>query len=186
MNFEKINSILKVLSIEKLTQFQSDYIKSYSPEQDAILLAPTGSGKTLAYLLPILTQIDFLSREEVKHLIIVPTRELAIQIQEVIQNTKSKIQSTVCYGGHSFTTEANRITEKPQIIIGTPGRLIDHLQKGTLNLKQVESIIFDEYDKCLEMGFKEQINSIYNLCNIESSKKLISATKLKDIPSSMI
>ena len=174
---KKVIQILANLSIKKWNKVQEATYESFAQNDNNTILAPTGSGKTLAFLLPILTS-------EKPTLIITPTRELALQIHSVIKDSKSKILSTVCYGGHSLTREANSLKANPKIVIGTPGRILDHIDKKTISINLYEHLILDEYDKCLEMGFEDQIGNIYNHL-APSSITLASATILDHIPAYM-
>ncbi len=174
---KKVTQILESLSIKKWNKVQEETYESCAQNDNNTILAPTGSGKTLAFLLPILTS-------EKTTLIITPTRELALQIYSVVKDSKSQIPTTVCYGGHSLTREANSLKTNPKIVIGTPGRILDHIDKKTITINLFEHLILDEYDKCLEMGFEDQIGNIYN--HLEpSSITLASATILEYIPDYM-
>ncbi len=179
---EKISAFLKQLSFEEFNEMQRSAFDTLESDNDTLLLAPTGSGKTLAYAIPLLAKSSA-DNNELSTLVIAPTRELVLQIQEVILQTKSGISSVVCYGGHSITTEKNRLEAYPQIVIGTPGRLLDHISKGTLDLSNISYLAIDEYDKCLEMGFEDQILSIYQNVQSRPQKVLVSATKLNKLPS---
>ena len=126
-------------------------------KQDVVVLSPTGTGKTLAYLLPLVELVD--ARQDVPQaLVIVPGRELAMQSDRVLKDLGSGLRSAACYGGRTAMEEHRRLKEvKPQIIFGTPGRLNDHLDKGNISPYAVRYLVIDEFDKCLEMGFHDEM-----------------------------
>jgi ATP-independent RNA helicase DbpA len=144
-------------------------------------LSQTGSGKTVGFLLPLLSDIQVESNE-LQALIITPTRELATQIEHVFKSIKSGLKITTCYGGHSVQVERKSLEGKTQVVIGTPGRICDHIDRGRLDLSQVKTLVIDEYDKCLEFGFLDQLAFITNeLIRLEKTT-LVSATELAEIP----
>ena len=122
------------------------------------LYAPTGSGKTLAYIFGLIQSYELNPWKNA--LIIAPTRELAIQIHSVLGQLSSGFSSTLCYGGHQFSVERNNLKNNPQIIIGTPGRIADHIRRDTFDFKKIEAIIIDEEDKIHELGFDREISEI--------------------------
>lgn len=125
-----------------------------------LLLSPTGSGKTLAYLLPILKWIHP-EMEYVQAIILLPTRELAIQGEEMLQRLGSGIRSCALYGGRPTMEEYRRMRNvRPQIVFATPGRLCDHLDKGNIDTHGLKVFVIDEYDKCLEMGFRQEVTQV--------------------------
>ena len=126
-------------------------------KQDVVVLSPTGTGKTLAYLLSLVELVD--ARQDVPQaLVIIPGRELAMQSDRVLKDLGSGLRSAACYGGRTAMEEHRRLKEvKPQIIFGTPGRLNDHLDKGNISPYAVRYLVIDEFDKCLEMGFHDEM-----------------------------
>lgn len=160
---------------------QLDFFSKADHNRNLILLAPTGSGKTLAFLLPLISSLAE-NKKQVQALVIVPTRELALQIEQVFKSLKTNFKSTLCYGGHSMRTEQNSLAEGATIVIGTPGRLADHIQRGSLEISQVETVVLDEFDKSLELGFYEQIGSIFEAISGNPRHFLTSATTLKKWP----
>lgn len=150
-------------------------------QEDLLLKAPTGSGKTLAFLLPLLSRL-IPDKNSIQALIIVPTRELALQIESVFKLFKSEFKVTCCYGGHDFKVERNSLLSPPALLIGTPGRIKDHIQKGTLSLFSINTLIFDEFDKSLEIGFEEDMKFIIQNANKKCRKVLVSATNTLKIP----
>jgi ATP-independent RNA helicase DbpA len=164
--------------ITELNALQEKSLENSIHSRNKILIAATGSGKTLGYLLPILAQ----ESHSAKTLIIAPTRELAMQIDRVVRSLQTGLHVVLCYGGHSFKTEVDRLMNEPDIIIGTPGRLIDHIEKANLQLSTFNYLVIDEYDKCLEMGFEDQIQRIERQVPKRLSTVLVSATALNKIP----
>lgn len=169
--------IFKNLGIEHLNQLQEDALAKFSLEQDMMILSPTGSGKTLAFLLPLVSKIEVAS-ECVQAVIITPSRELALQIDGVIKQMKCGVRSVSCYGGRAAMDE-HRIMNNvsPHVVITTPGRLVDHLQKENFDASMVETLVIDEYDKCLEFGFEKEMAAALELLTSVKQKVLCSATR---------
>ena len=150
-------------------------------QKNTILLSPTGSGKTLAFLLPIL----HLLREDIKTvqcLVVVPSRELAIQIEKVWKKMGTKFKVNVCYGGHSLETELNNLSNPPALLIGTPGRLTDHLERKSFDTGFIEILVLDEFDKSLQLGFQDEMDTIINQLPNLQKRVLLSATSDVEIP----
>lgn len=149
--------------------------------EDIILLSATGSGKTLAFLLPILENLDA-ENKNTQALIVVPSRELAMQIEQVfkIMGTGNKITAT--YGGHKREIEENNLTEAPTVIVGTPGRLGDHIRRGNITTDSITTLVLDEFDKSLELGFLEEMKFIIESLKNITKKILTSATEAIEIP----
>jgi superfamily II DNA/RNA helicase len=184
MEMEKQTSnetFLKRLSLDSFNKMQLEFMEKAISEGPLMLLAPTGSGKTLAYLIPMVHHLES-SVSDSCVLIIVPSRELVLQITEVFKSLKTNYYASICYGGHSMKTEENRLIENPDVIIGTPGRLSEHAQKGNLNGKHISLIILDEFDKSLQFGFHEQLRVIFEHINGKPKYFLTSATILENIP----
>lgn len=139
----------------------------------AILLAPTGSGKTIAFL------VGALSFGEFPLLIISPTRELVLQLADNFKKYLPTYTTVSCYGGHSVENEINQLKNKPQIIITTPGRLMDHLRRKTMYLNDFKQLIIDEYDKLLELNFRLEIDQILD-GNTWQNIQLSSATTIHE------
>jgi superfamily II DNA/RNA helicase len=178
-----LQSIQKNLGIGEWNAMQLQTLQEYSEHTEHILLAPTGSGKTLAFLLPVFQfLLSNTSEKNPKVLVIAPTRELALQIQEVWKSMKTCIKSVCCYGGHSIQTEMNELQETPTLLIGTPGRLLDHLSGDYLDGSTITNLVIDEFDKVLEFGFLEEIEGIIAKLPSLQHKFLSSATPLENIP----
>jgi len=175
-------AILSNFNITELNQMQKATMEAIAKPNDVVLISPTGSGKTLAFLLPIL---KILNADEtcVQVLILVPTRELAIQIEQVFKLMNSGFKINCCYGGHSVRIEENNFQHPPAVLVGTPGRLSHHLRRKNLVLDNVHTLILDEFDKSLELGFKEEMEYIIKQCTQLKKRILTSATTLKEIPS---
>lgn len=174
----EIAEILKNAGYESLMPMQETYI--HNSESARILLAHTGTGKTLAYLLQLHVFLNNSSSE--KAIIICPTRELALQVHKSLGALRTRISSCVCYGGHSFKDEKLQLQANPQIIIGTPGRLLDHLERGSLHISTFEHWIIDEYDKTLEFGFIDTLEDMYRITRKPKTVQLISATVIENLP----
>ena len=157
---EIIQSVLRNLRIEELNPMQEASLEQATGKKDVILLSPTGSGKTLAYLLPLLLTLKT-DDGSVQVLILVPSRELALQIDSVFKAMGTSWKTCCCYGGHPIAEEKKSILgNHPAIIIGTPGRITDHLSKGNFNPETIHTLIIDEFDKSLEFGFHDEMAEI--------------------------
>lgn len=173
---------LKNLSIDAFNEMQEEFISQAAKNDNIMLLAPTGSGKTLAYLIPM---VDALQEDlkEVQALIIVPSRELAIQIEQVFKSMKTNLKVSTVYGGHAMKVEQNSLSEAPAVVIGTPGRLSDHVQKGSFETQGIRMVILDEFDKSLQMGFHEQLRVIFRGLKTQIQRHILtSATVLERLP----
>ena len=150
--------------------------------KDIVVLSPTGSGKTLAYMLPLVQLLDA-GRNEVQAVVIVPGRELALQSHEVFMSMGCGLRSMCLYGGRAAMDE-HRVLRKtrPQVIFVTPGRLNDHLDKGNVIADHVKFLIIDEFDKCLKMGFHDEMTAISERLTAVERRILLSATDADEIP----
>lgn len=172
---------MKNTGIETLNPMQHAALESLNEEKDIILSAPTGSGKTLAFLGMLLGNMPA-TFSGTFAIIITPTRELALQITDVFQKMKTGYKVTTCYGGHKREIEENNLIESPALIIGTPGRLSDHIRRGNIHVAGVALLILDEFDKSLEMGFNEEIGFIVGSLPDVRRKILVSATPQMTLP----
>jgi superfamily II DNA/RNA helicase len=179
----KITEYLSRLHITALNEMQQASVNTLQISNELILLSPTGSGKTLAYLLPIIDKLQQVnSSNYIQCLVLVPTRELAIQIESVFKKLQTGFKVSCCYGGHSIKTEKNNLIEAPHVLIGTPGRVDDLLKRKILNFDRVSSVVLDEFDKSLEMGYLEEMAYILDKTKRLDTRILTSATNLSDIP----
>jgi superfamily II DNA/RNA helicase len=176
-----IQQILSQLKIKSLNEMQLAALEASQKDNDLILLADTGAGKTLAFLLPLAGWLDAES-PETQALIIVPSRELALQIDGVFKSMSTGVKVTCCYGGHLRETEENNLLEAPSLIIGTPGRLADHIRRGNIRTGSIETLVLDEFDKSLESGFREEIGFIIESLPALKKRILTSATDAVEIP----
>ena len=172
---------LDLLGIDSFNNMQLDFFKLAEGSHDLILLAPTGTGKTLAYMVPMVSHLN-LQHEGLQALIILPSRELAIQTELVFKTLKTHFKVSTCYGGHDVKTEKNSLSGNPSVVIGTPGRIADHVKRGNIDLKNVELVVLDEFDKALQYGFHEQIRQIFSVMGTNQKHWLTSATNLRSIP----
>jgi len=175
------NNILLNLGIENLNEMQIAAQETILSDNNVLLLSPTGSGKTLAFLLPIFEMLkpEILS---VQCLILVPSRELGLQIEQVWKKMGTDYKVNVCYGGHSIETEIKNLSNPPAVLIGTPGRIADHIDRGTFRLDKIETLILDEFDKSLQLGFHEQMSFIIGKLSKLNKRVLVSATSDIEIP----
>ena len=173
--------ILKNLQIRELNQMQKSTYKATENNQDIVLLSPTGSGKTLAFLLPVLRNLKT-GKKGVQALVLVPARELALQIEQVFKSMKTDFKVTVCYGGHDKKIEANNLIEAPALLIGTPGRVVDHLKMENFDPSTISTLVLDEFDKSLEFGFQEEMSFIIESLENLKQRILTSATAMEEIP----
>jgi len=173
--------ILKKLSIAALNPMQQEAISVIENNTNTILLSPTGTGKTLAFLLPLLKILDRNSNE-VQALILVPTRELAIQIEQVVRTMGTGFKVNAVYGGRPMSKDKIEIKHNPAILIGTPGRILDHFDGNRFSKSTIKTLILDEFDKSLEIGFEEQMSAIMSELYGLSKRVLTSATQNVKIP----
>lgn len=175
-------NILAKLRIEKLNPMQEEAHLAIHSYPEIVLLSPTGTGKTLAFLLPIVAELDPACLE-VQALIIAPSRELAIQLEQVAREMGTGHKVNVVYGGQSFNKDKINLKHRPAILIGTPGRVADHLRRGTFSTEKISSLVLDEFDKSLEIGFEAEMNEIITALPNARKKILTSATQEVEIPS---
>jgi superfamily II DNA/RNA helicase len=183
MNISPTNlqQYLDRLKIKSLNEMQLAAIDALDINNEVVLLSATGSGKTLAFLLPVLNSLDPDVRL-VQALILVPSRELALQIESVLKQIQTGYKITACYGGHKREIEENNLVQPPAIIIGTAGRMADHIRRGNIDTKAIKFLVLDEFDKSLELGFLEEMKFILgSLPNVEK-RMLTSATNAVEIP----
>ncbi len=178
----KISKILSNLDIQELNAMQHQALDKSQSSSELVVLSATGSGKTLAFLLPIISKLDP-NKTGVQAICLVPTRELALQIESVFKSMKTPFKVNACYGGHSVKTELNNFSVPSALLIGTPGRIKFHLEQNSFDPKSVTSLVIDEFDKALEFGFTNDMSYIIDCFENLNFKMLTSATKLSSIPS---
>jgi superfamily II DNA/RNA helicase len=176
-----IQNILAKLEITALNEMQHKSMKALEKGGDLLLLSPTGSGKTLGFLLPVLRQLKT-DVEGVQALILVPSRELAIQIEKVFRSMGTGFKVSCCYGGHSTKTEKNNLLQPPALLIGTPGRIAHHLRLNSVDPQTIKTLVLDEFDKSLELGFQAEMSTIVGDLHNLTTHILTSATELEEIP----
>lgn len=177
-----IDKILDKLGIQ-LNPMQEETMHAVlHGNKDVVLLSPTGSGKTLAYLMPLVQLIDP-KMDEPQLVVVTPGRELALQSTEVLKSMGTGLRTMACYGGRAAMDE-HRVMNKvlPQVIFGTPGRLNDHLDKGNFSAEHVKYLVIDEFDKCLEMGFQDEMGRLIASLPYLERHFLLSATEAEEIP----
>jgi ATP-dependent RNA helicase DeaD len=179
MKFEEMNlkpefvAALQKEGITEPTKVQSASIPSLLAGKDLIVRSKTGSGKTLAFLLPIMQQLQ---PEGLQALILAPTRELAVQIEKEIRKFGKSIKSVTIYGGVSIIPQIDALASGAQIAVGTPGRILDHMERGTMFLDGINFVVLDEADRMLDMGFIEDVQRILSGMPKNRQTALFSAT----------
>lgn len=169
------------LGIEELNEMQKKMLSSSGEGRDIILLSPTGSGKTLAFTIPVIKMLKD-PNGRIQCVIIAPSRELVIQISEVIKQIAKDFRVIALYGGHKVEDEVNSLKVTPDIVVATPGRLLDHSVRHNLELLPVRILVLDEFDKTLELGFEEEMEKIMKRLKNVSRIILTSATKTDVLP----
>ncbi|MCW9017528.1 MAG: DEAD/DEAH box helicase, partial [Kangiellaceae bacterium] len=180
---QDITRVLSELGYEKPSPIQEKSIPVIQNGSDLIGMAQTGTGKTAAFALPLLDKIDLENRAP-QVLVLAPTRELAIQVAEAFKAYTKYLdgfQVLPIYGGQSFSIQLKQLKRGPQVVVGTPGRIMDHLRKNKLNLDQLKAMVLDEADEMLRMGFIEDVEWILEQTPEEKQVALFSATMPKEI-----
>jgi len=176
-----MENALKKLNISALNEMQESSVKAAKTGKDVILIAPTGSGKTLAFLLPLLSNLKT-GVKGVQALVLVPSRELALQIEQVFKQMGTSFKVNCCYGGHAVRIEKNNLAHPPAVLIGTPGRIAYHLEHQNFDESFIETLVLDEFDKALEFGFENDMSYIIGSLLSLKQRILTSATKMEEIP----
>lgn len=169
------------MNITALNPMQEEAISVIGSTTNTILLSPTGTGKTLAFLLPIIKTIDP-DNLDVQVLILVPTRELAIQIEQVVRNMGTGFKVNAVYGGRPMSKDKLELKHTPAILIGTPGRILDHFYSDRFSKASIKTLILDEFDKSLEIGFEQEMSDILTELPGLNKRVLTSATQGVKIP----
>ena len=178
---EILEGIKHRLGIEELNEMQKEMMGKAAESRDIILLSPTGSGKTLAFTLPVLKLMKP-STGRIQCVVIAPSRELVVQIATVIREAGKVFRIVALYGGHKVEDEVNSLKVTPDIIVATPGRLLDHSVRHNLELLPVRMLVLDEFDKTLELGFEEEMEKLLKRMKNVSRIILTSATKADVLP----
>lgn len=172
---------LSKLGIDSLNAMQQETMQAFRKSDNVVLLSPTGSGKTLAYLLPLIESLKA-GQPAVQALVIVPSRELAMQTVEVVKQGGADIRALALYGGRPAMEEHRTLNGvRPQLLVGTPGRLLDHLTKGNFSTDSIHTLVIDEFDKCLELGFRDEMSQIFAHLPGVRKRFLLSATDNEEI-----
>ena len=169
------------LGIAELNQMQRKMMEQASESRDIILLSPTGSGKTLAFILPML-KILKPSTGRVQAVVVAPSRELVIQISQIINKIANGFKVTQLYGGHKVEDEVNSLSAGTDIIVATPGRLLDHINRRNIDVLPTRILVLDEFDKSLELGFEKEMKKIVDRLKNVSRYILTSATQSDLLP----
>ena len=165
------------------TPVQGGAIPYFMEYRDVIAKAPTGTGKTFAFGIPMVEHIDPESTD-VLGLVLAPTRELAIQIRDELRDLcafKEGVRSVCLYGGQPIDKQITQLKKRPQIVVATPGRLMDHVKRRTLRLDKVETVVLDEADRMLDMGFIRDVTRILDLMPQRRNLGLFSATISREV-----
>lgn len=179
---EEILKALKNLGFEKPSEVQQEVIPYILDKKDLVVKSQTGSGKTASFGIPLCELVN-VEENKVKALILVPTRELAIQVKEDISNIGrlKKVRCAAIFGKQPFNEQIRELKQRVHIVCGTPGRVIDHIERGNLNTNDIDFVIIDEADKMLNMGFIDQITDVLDKLPQSKNTALFSATIPKEI-----
>jgi superfamily II DNA/RNA helicase len=173
--------ILSKLGITQLNPMQVAAQEALASSKELVLLSPTGTGKTLGFLLPLVLALDT-TCDEIQLVIIVPSRELAIQIEQVMREMGTGFKVNAVYGGRAGSKDRIEIKHRPAVLIGTPGRVADHLRREAFDTSFIQTLVLDEFDKSLEIGFENEMRDILHLLPQVRTKVLTSATQGVSIP----
>ena len=167
--------------IEHLNEMQNAVLSASGEQGDIVLLSPTGSGKTIAFLVPLLKSLKE-PNGNLQAVIIAPSRELVMQIGKVARDIATGYKVTCCYGGHNVLDEKQSLSVAPSIIVSTPGRLLDHINREHIDVHSTRLLVLDEFDKSLELGFQDEMRKILRRMPNISRRFLTSATNIEEIP----
>ena len=181
MSTQQIAPILANLGISALNPMQEAAGQAIAEDHDTVLVAPTGSGKTIAFLLPVLGLLKP-NQTTVQCLVLAPSRELALQIESVWKKMATGFKVNSCYGGHPVETEIRNLSNPPALLVGTPGRIADHLDRRSFDTGGIHTLVLDEFDKSLELGFQDEMGFIVKQLTGLRKQVLVSATHGIKIP----
>jgi ATP-dependent RNA helicase DeaD len=159
---EAVLKAVQSIGYETPSPIQAQIIPFVMAGRDVLGQAQTGTGKTAAFAMPILTRID-INQKDPQALVLAPTRELAIQVAEAFQSYAAHIKGfhvLPIYGGQDYTTQLRQLNRGAHVVVGTPGRVMDHMRRGTLKLGQLKTLVLDEADEMLRMGFIDDVEWI--------------------------
>ncbi len=179
----EIMDALEKMGFSEMTPVQAETIPLMMDGHDVIAIAPTGTGKTLAFGIPMLEYISLKDRR-VQEVVLAPTRELAVQIGDELCKLAAfipEVQIAVLYGGQPIARQIDKLKKKPQIIVATPGRLLDHLHRGTIRLDAVHTFVLDEADEMLDMGFIKDVTRLIESIPENRQFVMFSATTNQDV-----
>ena len=179
---EEVKRALSVLKYETPTEVQQEVLPLALEKKDLVVKSQTGSGKTAAYGIPICEMIEW-EEKKPQALILTPTRELAAQVREDLTNIGrfKRIKAVALYGKEPFTKQKEELKQKTHVVVGTPGRVLDHIERETLLLDQVKFLIIDEADEMLNMGFIDKVEAIIQELSLNRVTMVFSATLPKDV-----
>ncbi|MGH1337715.1 MAG: DEAD/DEAH box helicase [Aureispira sp.] len=181
-----LTSYLQRLGIDKLNPMQLSFMETAILQKDVLLHSPTGSGKTLAFLLGVLEQLQDTSTPATQVLILAPSRELALQIDQVFRSLQTGHKINCCYGGHPIAIELKNLQTPPTVLVGTPGRIADHLRRGSITTESISHLVLDEFDKSLELGFEKDMAAIVEALPQVKQHFLTSATNAVALPEFLV
>ncbi|HSQ90482.1 DEAD/DEAH box helicase, partial [Romboutsia sp.] len=184
-DFNLNKNILKALNnleYKEPSKVQEQAIPKLLKQEDIIVKSKTGSGKTASFAIPICEKID-IDNTNVQALVVVPTRELALQVKDEISNIGrlKKIRCSAIFGKQPIKEQISSLKQRVHVVVATPGRIIDHIERGTINIENIKYLIIDEADKMLNKGFIEQVDIIFKNSPNKKTIGLFSATIDKDI-----
>lgn len=174
-------AVLEKMRIRELNAMQVATQLAIHTHKNVVILSPTGTGKTLAFLLPLMQLLNP-EVDEIQALVLVPSRELALQIEQVAREIGSGYSIHALYGGRLIKKDKADLKTKPAIVIGTPGRIADHLRRSQLHINSIKILVLDEFDKSLEVGFENEMRFIIEALPINRKNVLTSASKSLEIP----
>ncbi|WP_433944575.1 DEAD/DEAH box helicase [Paenibacillus sp. SN-8-1] len=179
---EEIVRALQGLGYDRPTDVQSQVIPLLLEDKDIVVKSQTGSGKTAAYAIPLCELVDW-NENKPQALVLTPTRELAVQVKEDITNIGrfKRVKAAAVYGRHPYAVQKLELKQKNHIVVGTPGRVLDHIERGSLPLGRLRYLVIDEADEMLNMGFIDQVEAIIQALPVERVTVLLSATLPQDV-----
>ncbi len=180
-NNKDLSTLLNKFGITELNPMQKESRITIKKKSNMVLLSPTGTGKTLAFLLPLIESLDK-NCTEIQILILVPSRELAQQIEQVARKMGSGFKVNAVYGGRAGALDKIDLKHRPAILIGTPGRISDRIRRDNMSLDHINTLVLDEYDKSLEIGFEKEMAEIIKALPNVQQRILTSATSEAKIP----